>query len=234
MTQHTDTGRLGPHAAAYRGAMDRITDLVAGIDDDAAAAVVPATPHWRVRDLLSHVAGTPTDLLAGRVEGAGSDAWTAAQVDARRDRTVADLLDEWETAWPAFADVLASFAERSPAPVLIFDVLTHEQDLRGALGRPPRRDPGDWSLPWAMAVDVVAHRRDRERAGALVLQPTDGEPAVAGSGDVTATVRAPTFELMRAATGRRSLAQMRAWTWTGRCSPEELCVFPPRDSDLAE
>ena len=57
---------------------------------------------------------------------------------------------------------------------------------------------------------------------------------MAGSGDVTATVRAPTFELLRAVTGRRSLDQIRSWDWTGDCAAEALCMFPARTTDLTE
>src|SRR5690606_20534749 len=119
-------------------ALDRVSALVADLDPSRAETLVPATPAWTVRDLLSHLAGTPVDVVQGNTAGAASEAWTAAQVEARRDRTVTELLDEWSSTWPAFAERLAALATGNPgmATILLYDVLTHEQDLRAALDEP--------------------------------------------------------------------------------------------------
>ena len=91
-----------------------------------------ARPAWTARDVLSHVSGIPDDALAGRMEGAPGEAWTAAQVERNRDARVDELLDRWEQQASGFADVIESMGETRPP----FDVHSHEHDLRQALGRP--------------------------------------------------------------------------------------------------
>ena len=38
----------------------------------AARAIAPATPEWRVHDVLAHLVGVPADILAGRLDGVAS------------------------------------------------------------------------------------------------------------------------------------------------------------------
>src|SRR5260370_964850 len=45
-----------------------------------------------VHDVVAHLAGTVTDVLGGRLDGVGSDPWTAAQVGTRRDMPIAALV----------------------------------------------------------------------------------------------------------------------------------------------
>ena len=80
---------------AYRGLRERMTDLLERMDPSQADLAVPATPDWRVRELMAHVVGVTADVAAGRLEGAGTDAWTAVQVEQRQGRSIGELLDEW-------------------------------------------------------------------------------------------------------------------------------------------
>jgi uncharacterized protein (TIGR03083 family) len=225
----------GAHAAAYRAAQARMIGLLTDLDGATAARIVPATPAWTVHDLVAHLAGVPVDVAAGRTPGRDLDAWTAAQVDARRDRTVPELVAEWRGAWPRFAPLLGFLADAEPlrASQVVFDTLSHEQDLRGALDRPGARDAEGWDLAWGFLVAMVARIRDRADVGALLLAPTDGEPVVAGTGETVATVRTSRFELCRAIAGRRSLAQIASWC-EGPVPVGPMCVFPARDTDLHE
>ena len=55
---------------------------VAELADDELQALVPATPEWRVRDVLAHVVGLAADLNAQRfpaADDAGGSAWAAQQ-----------------------------------------------------------------------------------------------------------------------------------------------------------
>ncbi|MDQ3384475.1 MAG: ClbS/DfsB family four-helix bundle protein, partial [Actinomycetota bacterium] len=78
---------------AYRGVQQRMTDLLDRMEPSQADLVVPATPDWRVRDLLAHVVGVTADVAAGRLDGAGSDPWTAVQVEQRQGRSIEELLE---------------------------------------------------------------------------------------------------------------------------------------------
>ena len=120
----------------YRDTRSRVSDLVRTLDDADRHASVPACPGWTVRDLLSHLAGLPADVNAGRIEGAGTDPWTAAQLAARTGRSCDELLEEWEREAPAFEQILPMI--QPPRP--LYDIVVHEQDMRGAVGVPGGRD----------------------------------------------------------------------------------------------
>ena len=107
--------------------------LLESLDDDDWATPVPCTPGWTIRDVLSHVAGVTDDIANGRVEGAGTDPWTAAQVERWRDVDQATLIAQWNSQIDGVADLLEQFGEVRP-PI---DCWSHEQDVRHALGREP-------------------------------------------------------------------------------------------------
>ncbi len=118
--------------------------LVRGASEAQLEAHAPATPEWRVRDVLAHVVGVTTDILNGAMDGVATDAWTDRQVQTRR-APVRDLISEWEANGPAIDPLIPSFG--GAVGQFLTDAVTHEQDIRGALGQPgarecePRPDP---------------------------------------------------------------------------------------------
>jgi uncharacterized protein (TIGR03083 family) len=210
----------------------------------AASTPVPACTGWRVRDVIAHLSGLATDIAAGNIDGGATDAWTAAQVDARRDLSVDDLLNESDEVGPQLASFLDDFPGRYGAQV-VADINVHEHDIRGALGQAGARDSAgvDHCVRFLLAtlVGPGAHA-----LGLPALHITAGarEAVVGGSSDVptdsTAAIQdalaawswppdrdAPTvttssmprldadpFELVRAFTGRRSLGQVHRLGWT--------------------
>jgi uncharacterized protein (TIGR03083 family) len=223
---------MSAHAAAYQAIKDRVTALTAGLDGATAERLAPATPAWRVKDVLAHLVGVNADVLAGNIDGAGTDPWTAVQVDARRDRTVSELLAEWDEVAPPLIEIFPAIPD-GPRGQLIFDAVTHEHDLRGALGQPGMQDSDAIAIGFAWAVDVLALIRDGGGHGAFCLRTEHGDH-VAGSGEPITTVAAPRFELFRALEGRRSQAQIDAFEWSGEIGDRSLSFFPPRPTDLVE
>ena len=217
---------------AYREVRSRMTALASPLDGASTTAMVPATPAWQVRDLLAHVVGVAADIVGGRIEGAGSDPWTAAQVDARRERSVDELLEEWEASSSAVDEALAGM-EPVQAGQVVFDVTTHEHDLRGALRQPGARDSDGVAIGWTWATGILGQLRDGYGSGALELRTPEGT-TVAGSGTPTGAVEADRFELWRAMTGRRSAEQVAAWSWEGEPAIAQLCLLPARDTPLVE
>ena len=217
---------------AYRGLRERMTDLLERMDPSQADQAVPATPDWRVRELMAHVVGVTADVAAGRLEGAGTDAWTAVQVEQRQGRSIGELLDEWRSGAPDF-EAAAMALDPSRVAQALFDASTHEHDLRGALQQPGARDSDALGIGWGWATGIVAQLRDGYGAGAIRLSTEHGDE-VLGDGEPTAAVRAERFELFRALSGRRSPDQVGAWAWEGEPAVEAVCLLPARSTPLEE
>src|SRR5438477_6169347 len=127
------------HAELYRGVRVRITALVCKLPEKTLDTITPATPEWRVRDVVAHLAGGTADIVSGDLADVASDDWTAAQVDARRDVPIGEVLDEWARCSAIVEPMIAKFDPLMRA-MLLTDAVTHEHDLRGALGVPGERD----------------------------------------------------------------------------------------------
>jgi uncharacterized protein (TIGR03083 family) len=208
------------HASAYAGVRERVSTFLRAIDPAVLDAPVPATPEWRGRDVLAHFVGVNDDVINGRLEGIATDSWTAAQVDARRSATVADMLDEWAKLSPEFEGLLTAAPEEISGQAL-FDAMTHEHDLRNALGVPGARDSEAVDIAW----DWIAGARTRGGLPAIRMI-TETDDIVAGAGEPHATVEASRFELLRAATGRRSASEVASYRWDPGPEPELLLAGP--------
>lgn len=223
------------HADQYHELRTQVLDLVRGHDETALEIVAPAAPEWRVRDLLAHLSGVCADVVNGNLDGVTTDAWTAAQVAPRRDWPVDRLLDEWEQEGIKVEGIIRNIPDLPDWNTFLFDAATHEQDIRGALGAPGRRDTD----PVVSLVDNVVERigqgLDDGTAGSIRFE-LDSTVRVAGNGEPTTSLRTSYFEVFRAVTGRRSVPQMRAYDWDPEPRPEHLvlAIFEPRATDLFE
>lgn len=204
---------MSAHGDAYRGSRARLTALANELGDDGLATIVPTCPDWRIHDVLGHLIGLVADVSAGNTAAAGTDEWTAAQVDARRDRTGAELIAEWDGNGPGMEELLdgvpPSVGER-----IVGDIATHEHDVWGAVGRAGARETDAVTLGFERYATALGARISEAGLPALRLNDT-----VVGEGDAGATVSAPTFELFRALTGRRSAEQVRGYGWDGDAEP---------------
>jgi uncharacterized protein (TIGR03083 family) len=112
---------------------------------------------WTVADVAAHVSGSMAEIVAGELEGQGSEPVTNRQVAQRRGRTSDELADELDRAAKASADLLAVFDDEAwvgPAPggfdgtlgdaveALWYDAYLHADDIRAAVGRASARGPG--------------------------------------------------------------------------------------------
>ena len=201
--------------AAYAGIRQRVNEVLEGAADRADEPV-HACPEWRVRDLVAHFAGVCDDVLGGRLEGAGSDRWTAVQVEARRARPMDEVLAEWNERAAQLEGMLDSFGPAGHQ--MVMDAVTHEHDLRAALGAAGARDSDavaigtDWLLRayhGATAAAGGAGVRAVSTDGAGATWSPDEERAV------VATVTASAFDLLRTFSGRRTEAEVRSLAWEG-------------------
>ena len=200
------------HSDRYRQIRERLVDLATVIDQDTAATAVPATPMWSVKDVYAHLAGENADILAGNLDGVTTDPWTAAQVEARRHLTLAEVVEEWTSLAPRF-DQLIDDLDGAMDPRLFVDAWTHEQDVRALLGRPGGHDPElvDWVMPGVVRATCISVRRGGLDPIALRV----GDHANQSGDDPVVSLEVEPFEFLRGTLGRRSRRQIRAWNWTG-------------------
>lgn len=177
-------------AAAYADLRRRVTGLLTGLSPERSALLVPHTPAWTVKDALAHMVGVPEDFVSGNMEGVTSEAWTQAQVDRHRADSVDDLLAVWRTM-DAQLDAMVPNIPNPIVSQMVFDQVTHEQDIRHALGMPGDRES---------AAVVVA---DGFMRFTLSRQKDPAVAALAGS-----TVSG--FDFVRCLGGRRSADQIAA------------------------
>lgn len=231
------------YAQLYLESRERITGLVRKADAGQLATVVPGCPRWSVADTVAHLSAVAAEAMSGRLAGIPGDEETAEQVRRRRDLPLEDVLAEWEAAG---ARVEQGLRERALPLPIVHDVITHEADLRGALGagRPPAsawsaslgalvRHLGELSVPGTL---VIRTRPEEASPGQAGAGQAGADELTAGSGEPVTILDVDPYELWRAWFGRRSVAQMARWRWTGDSTPylAALPVFGPTEQDLTE
>jgi uncharacterized protein (TIGR03083 family) len=196
----------------WSDAYERVRELVAGLDTELAGRTVPACPDWSVRDLLAHMIGLDADIVAGDEPDDHNSEWTQRQVDARADVDIAGLLAEWQT----IADPLRAWMRANTGRPL-GDIVIHEQDLRGALGKSGGQDTDGLHAIRDRMRDTFAKSVAEQPPIALIGDDESGWGwCSSGSADDAAVVvRAPAFDLARALMSRRSASQLRGWTVAG-------------------
>ena len=175
---------------AYLELRTRVIAMLRDVEPSTVANRVPHCPGWTVGDLVGHMIGVPEDIVAGRMEGVTTDAWTQAQADRHRGKTLRELADAYEATSATFDPVLPHI----PAPVnsqMVMDAVTHEHDLRFALDRDGARDSAAVSVALGWLVNMVDGRRP-------------------GYGEIVRAAGVSDWDLLRSLGGRRSAAQMDA------------------------
>lgn len=226
---------MGEIGQTYAAGRQRITELVRDLPVEQLTTAVPACPAWTVTDVVAHLAGTCSDVLAGNLDGVTTEPWTTAQVDARRGRTIEEVLEEWGTAAPQVEALAEHFPGRMGTQ-WVLDGASHEHDIRGALGAPGARDSAAIAMalefmlgglgasivlrglpPLEVRADGVSWvvGGEGETDTQAVVMGADPPLNTVGAEAAEATVEASSFELFRALTGRRSADQVRKFIWTG-------------------
>jgi uncharacterized protein (TIGR03083 family) len=210
--------------AHYRVGRLRLTELLWDRPAEVWSAPVPACPGWDVRGAVSHLLGNLEDAMAGRLTGPPSEEQVADQIARHASGSTNALLDEWSDAAVPFEELVS---QAGIWPVTL-DVLTHEQDIRGAIGEPGARDEESMRIAARMLTAT-------ELPVTLVFQVGDERLTTTPSGP-THEVACSAFELTRIRFGRRSPEQVQAMAWEPalRAVPGELFIFGPRTTPLDE
>jgi uncharacterized protein (TIGR03083 family) len=177
-------------AVSYIALRAQVIDFLRSTPESSGNIVVPCTPEWTIRQLAAHLVGVPEDVLAGRMEGVASDAWTHAQVERYSDLTLKELADLFESSAPKIDAIIHNF----PQPIIshfVMDAVTHEQDMRSALGVPGGRD--------SKAIEVGI--------GFFLNLIEVSDPPLF---DVLVNTSASKWDVLRSLSGRRTVEQMNA------------------------
>jgi uncharacterized protein (TIGR03083 family) len=194
-------------AALYDASRARVAALVENADP---ATPVAACPGWTVGALVAHLAGGLADFMSGRFDLPEGDDFGERTVRERRDQSIAESLAEWERHRADAGEMLGG----PMGGVLVAEVISHEHDLRQALGKPGARDDAGVRAALVRPLQEIDNKLG-EAGGPSVRLVIDGEQQVVGPGEPPATLRVTAFELLRVIAGRRTLEQVRALDWTG-------------------
>ncbi|MEU4740322.1 maleylpyruvate isomerase family mycothiol-dependent enzyme [Actinosynnema sp. NPDC023658] len=216
------------NAVTYDAARRRIISLVTDGDPE---APVEACPGWTVRDVLAHLAGGLADSTAQRFDGIADGSWGERQVVDRRGRDTGELLVEWERNF----QVAEGLFDSPVGAVLVAEVVSHEHDIRTALGQPGERDNVAVRAALTRPLQEVDKRLRARHLPALRITLEHGD-RVLGEGDPVGGLRTSSFELLRVLGGRRSEEQVRALDWDTDPGPwlPVLSLFGGRDTALVE
>ncbi|HLN18047.1 MAG TPA: maleylpyruvate isomerase family mycothiol-dependent enzyme [Acidimicrobiales bacterium] len=198
-------------AALYRHGRLRIGEVARGGDERAA---VPACPDWTAHDLVAHLSGIAERLTSGDYP-ARDDAQPWID-DIRREAL--DLpLDVVLARWAACGEATEGLIEAGNWQLPV-DLLVHEQDLRGALGGPVRREGEE--TPVLLELLLRLHARAIAQAGLGPLAVRDGTASWAsGPGDAGCTLAAPLWEATRILAARRTADEIRSAVVAGDVEP---------------
>ena len=193
-------------AISYVALRARVIDLLRSTPESSGNIVVPCTPEWTVRQLTAHLVGVPEDVLAGRMEGVTTEAWTQAQVERFGHLALLDLADLFEASAPKIDAIIHNF----PQPIIsqfVMDAVTHEQDMRSALGVPGGRD--------SKAIEVGV--------GFFLNLFEANDPPLSAALEDTSVSR---WDVLRSLTGRRTIEQMNSLGLDGDAIARQFAGLP--------
>jgi len=196
--------------------LDNVEALLRSLDD-ADWAKPSRCAGWTVAGVASHAIGGLADVVNGRLDGLGSPEVTQREVEERAGRSPSELADEAAAVRKQAADMLAIFddaAWEAPAPggydgtlgdgveALWFDLYTHADDIRDAIGRPSQ--PGDGLR--ASASHIATELTKRKWGPATIA--LDGLPEFSVSGGAGHRIEGDPLSFVLAATGRADPASL--------------------------
>ena len=176
---------------------------------------------WRVRDVVAHLVGNATDLAAQNLEGVGSPEYTQRQVDERTNKSIDELLTEWDEQGPAYEAAIAALPKEiweSPYEPwgtvgealerMLEDIWVHTQDIRLPLGDGIEEGPGSGAAIHVSAFEIPVRAKEKGVAlGSVHINVGDHDISVpVGEGPSLEITGDPsTYALV--ATGRVSIEE---------------------------
>jgi uncharacterized protein (TIGR03083 family) len=220
-TDRPDLGEL------YHDTRERLIGLVESLDPATLTTSVPACPGWTITGVIYHLVAVAEDVLDGRLAGPPSEDETAAQLRRQEGTPMPQTLERWSSLATPFEDLIRA-ARVWPA---VLDVVSHEQDIRGALGQPGGRD----CAAIYHGAAALCRRVPDMPVGVRVVW-SDGEGHMGPEDGTQLVIHSSRFETVRWRLGRRSRAQLAHLDWSADPAPvlDHLCVFGPAEIDIVE
>ena len=206
----TELTNTPPHLL-YAELREELITTVAALADNEALTVVPLSPDWTVKDVVAHVCGINDDLVNGRLEGIGSDAWTAAQVASRASMSLADICAEWRGLAEKITEIMT--ADPFLGIRLIADLTIHLNDVQHAINQPIDTNS---EATIVAAHRYVPHLQDRvaERLDlGITVELSDGTAWLSSLPDAI-VLRTTPYDFLRSVSGRRSRNQVESLDWS--------------------
>ena len=208
-------------ARIYQQTQERLVALSATFDEARLSTVVPACPAWDVRQTYAHMVGLCVEVVQGVVTPPASDEVTARQVADRAGWDIDAINAEWSQGAPALIELMRkSTRRRYSLPAL--DAWHHENDIRGALVMEAQTQDADRLADFVLG--GLSRGWPAELPSVHVVATDTGQTWHLGEGS-DLELSASAFELARAVTGRRSIAQVLAMEWVG--DPTEVAPLLP-------
>jgi uncharacterized protein (TIGR03083 family) len=197
---------------AAQGTRLRSIEILRSLNETQAALTVLPCPGWSVKDLTCHMFGVADDILNGRLDNVGSDAWTAEQVARHRPKSLAEICDDWESSSADFDAFVLSIPSPSNLQV-VMDLVTHEHDIRLALNQQGCQDSDSVTIGLEYLLGHLRHENPELLAVLDKLELSD-------------------FEMLRVLSGRRSLRQLKEMGIDGSLIHQRLEGSPMSISDV--
>lgn len=198
---------------AYHATRERIGGLARSLDGAALGTRVPACPDWDVHDLLAHVSGIPEAIAAGDLPTGDQQAWLDGLVEQRKGVPVEELLNRWAGC----ADATSALIDGG-VDLLLIDVVCHEHDLRGAVGRPGERGAPEVRAIVQSQLDALVPAMKERSLGALVVD-AEGIQWASHLAKPGCTLRIDPWEASRVLESRRTAEEIRALPHSGDVEP---------------
>jgi uncharacterized protein (TIGR03083 family) len=198
---------------AYHATRERIAALARELDADGLARRVPACPDWDAHDLLAHVSGMPEAITSGDLPGDDLQGWLDGLVEKRKGVPVDELLDRWA----ACAEPVSAMID-SGVDLLVVDLVCHEHDLRGAVGRPGERGSAEVRAIVQPQLDALVPGMKEAGLGALVID-AEGVQWASHLAKPGCTLRIDPWEASRVLESRRTADEIRALPHAGDVEP---------------
>jgi uncharacterized protein (TIGR03083 family) len=219
-----------------------MSELAGSLTPQQLETQVPACPAWSIRDLVAHHTGVVGDTVSGAgfpelgdplrllqqwrdpQVARDRDAMTARQVEERRDRPFAQVLEEWRSSTEQLVPMLRGEEPFPPgvsplvAALVINDIVVHEGDLHQALSLDPAPETLAVSLALAGYAASLDFRLREVTLPALALA-YGGKEKRLGEGDPAATVSSDRHTLVRMLAARLTADEIRALDWSGDPEP---------------